>query len=1152
MKRPLDWPMKILSILLTGVMGCTLLFTGCSDSGKKNENNKNEVVLPEATLPYQRASFHIKNDWTANWIWAKKDANGPNSWVSFRKKISISKENLEEGATAYIAAESKYWLYINGEIAVREGGLKRGPTPNDGYYDKIDITKYLNEGENTISVLVWFWRDGTSYSSSNSGKGGFLFESEIGSIKVISDNTWRATRNTAFLEDTGAQQPNYRLPEANIYYDARKELTDWMKPDYDDSAWHNAKELGKGGCAPWNQLYERPIPFLKDFGLKDYENSAKYENYSVHKKENITVTIPYNAQLTPYLEVESDAGKEICITTENSSIGSVISTYVTKDGRQAFESPGWFNGERITYSVPKGIKIISLKYRETGYDSEFSGNFSCSDEFLNRLWIKSLRTLYVTMRDNFMDCPDRERAQWWGDVTNEMAMTMYALDTNSYLLYQKGVYNMLAYTDPNTKVLQTVVPIRNDYFELPMQQLAGVCGFETYYMYTGDDQFIKDVYSYAKDYIDLWSIGQDGLVNHRPGSWDWADWGSDFDVPPLENAWYYKALNSVIHMAEIAGKEEDISAMQTKADALYAAYEQLWTEKGYKSSAVTRADDRANALAVLSGLAAPDKYEVILKNLTSVKNASPYMERYVLDALCEMGYMTEAQERIHDRYKDMVDYDYSTLWEFWDHGGTLNHAWSGGPLLTMSQYMAGIEPIDAGYAKYSVKPMLGKLSSLECTVPSVKGYIHVNVQSDKERFRMALKSPADTAVVIGIPRQEDKSSLGANMAVKYNESIIYEHGTSCIPDHLANILSFYGSDSQYLYFSLESGGQPVECTFEAFLTAEQDKTEYTLEIIVSENGSVVSEGETFGSGTHTVTVSKDREIKLQAVAGTQAYFTGWSGSTGSKEKNITLKPQCDMKISANFCKKMNTFGRVTFIAEAGCDIIIQTEDGRKLSLDKGTRTILLPDGELAKFTVADGILFHFMGFEGAVKSTDKAISVQINGNMEIRVKADKSLSENVALGAAASASDSLETGTWSAGNLTDGSLEKGFTSNVLTPYDGGKISPVSVVLQLKDTKDFSIIALAPRTDVTDSGGGSPNYPREFTVSVSNDGVYFRAVKTFTDEDNPLGAVRLYEFEEQMAAYVKIEFSRSGTYAADEGVADPYRIQLMEIMLYNAK
>ena len=97
---------------------------------------------------------------------------------------------------------------------------------------------------------------------------------------------------------------------------------------------------------------------------------------------------------------------------------------------------------------------------------------------MNSLWQKSLRTLYVTMRDNFMDCPDRERAQWWGDVTSEMIMTMYSLDSNSYLLYQKGVEAMLSHVD-ETKVLQTVVPINGDYFELPVQQLAGIVGFLT-------------------------------------------------------------------------------------------------------------------------------------------------------------------------------------------------------------------------------------------------------------------------------------------------------------------------------------------------------------------------------------------------------------------------------------------------------------------------------------------------------------------------------------------------------------------------------------------------------------------------------------------------------------------------------------------------
>lgn len=74
----------------------------------------------------------------------------------------------------------------------------------------------------------------------------------------------------------------------------------------------------------------------------------------------------YNAQLTPYLEVESEAGKEIVITTENTAQGSVFATYITKEGRQSFESPGWMNGERITYRIPKGVKIISLKYPGIG------------------------------------------------------------------------------------------------------------------------------------------------------------------------------------------------------------------------------------------------------------------------------------------------------------------------------------------------------------------------------------------------------------------------------------------------------------------------------------------------------------------------------------------------------------------------------------------------------------------------------------------------------------------------------------------------------------------------------------------------------------------------------------------------------------------
>lgn len=46
---------------------------------------------------------------------------------------------------------------------------------------------------------------------------------------------------------------------------------------------------------------------------------------------------------------------------------------------------------------------------------------------MNELWKRSVRTLYITMRDSYMDCPDRERAQWWGDEVNELGEAFYAL-----------------------------------------------------------------------------------------------------------------------------------------------------------------------------------------------------------------------------------------------------------------------------------------------------------------------------------------------------------------------------------------------------------------------------------------------------------------------------------------------------------------------------------------------------------------------------------------------------------------------------------------------------------------------------------------------------------------------------------------------------
>ena len=727
---------------------------------------KNDYEISDSIPEYQAIFTESKYRWSAKWIWDKENLKEENIWMCFNKKVSLDK--IPQELIADISADSKYWLYINGETVVFEGSVKRGPDENSGYYDSIDIAPYLKEGENSICALVWYWDDETSYSYNSSGQGGFLFEANNEDITIISDNSWKVKKNDAYGNSI-LYKPNYRLPEHSIYYDATKELGDWTKLDYDESSWENATEYAVGGEGAYGKLYPRGIPFVKDYGLKDYENSKDYENYTVSNLfgEKITVDVPYNAQLTPYLKVIAPKGKKIRITTENTPIGAVSTTYITKDGEQEFESLGWINGEHITYDIPKGVIVVSLKFRETGYDSSFCGDFTCDDEFLNSLWQKSLRTLYVTMRDNFMDCPDRERAQWWGDVTSEMIMTMYSMDSNSYLLYQKGVQAMLSHIDA-TKVLQTVVPISGDYFELPVQQLAGIVGFLTYYEYTGDKAFIENVYDASLDYLKLWTMGENNLVGHREGSWDWPDWGEKADMTAIENAWVYYALSATEEMAELLGKDEDISFIAERKDTIAKGYKTLWTEDGFKSDDVKEPDDRANALAVLSGLADKEQYDTITNILTTTKNASPYMEYYVLEALCKMGEYEAARDRIKDRYEGMVNADYSTLWEFWDAWrGTKNHAWSGGPLVIMSKYFAGITPLSAGYEKVKIDPQYTLSDSLNCTVPSVKGLITLNYEKTSEGYSIDLTLPQDMNTVLYVP---------TNAMVKINSEVYYRNG----------------------------------------------------------------------------------------------------------------------------------------------------------------------------------------------------------------------------------------------------------------------------------------------------------------------------------------------------------------------------------------
>ena len=673
----------------------------------------------------------------ANWIWSGD--TDPNVWVNFIRTFDLAA--VPETARAEIAAENKYQLWLNGREVVFDGGLKRGPNPTDGYFDTVDLAPYLAQGTNTLCIKAWFWgpkgEEQKSYSNVPLDRAGMIFAADLGGTQLVSDSSWKAQRDAAFLDDTAwsAAQPNYRFPEFNVWYAAAEEnCAGWTEPGYDASSWADAELRGAYGDAPWNRLHRRPIPFFRTSEARDYLNAGEIPEASSEDRE-LTMVLPYNAQVFPGLEVSADREAAITITTDNTEKAqSLVTTYVTSaSGLQRFLSPSWVSGMRIIYHIPAGVTVKRLFYRETGYDAALAGSFSMGDDFFDSLWEMGVRTQYVCIRESFMDCPDRERAQWTGDATSQMRQMVYCLEPSAYALYPKMLTQKYAWITPGSgkgkldNLIPTVAPISGEFFELPAQEMAGIVGVWDYYLYTGDAEALRTVYELAIRYLKRWKLGPAGLVKHKTGQGlvDWQDTGAQVDTKVSENAWYFWCLTTLQKMADVLGMEEPWLA--ETAAKVAEGYESLWVE-GVGYTTTDAPDDRGNALAVLSGLAPESRWPVILRVLQSSFKASSYMEPYVLQALCEMGCVPEALDRMQARYGNMVSVNreqgISTLWEYFEEGmGTYNHAWSAGAVWLLPAYVGGVRPIAPGYETCLIAPDFSHSETVRVTVCTVKGLI---------------------------------------------------------------------------------------------------------------------------------------------------------------------------------------------------------------------------------------------------------------------------------------------------------------------------------------------------------------------------------------------------------------------------------------------
>jgi alpha-L-rhamnosidase len=198
----------------------------------------------------------------AQWIWCRGEERPKNFYLHVRKSFQVM-EGIRR-AIIRVTADSRYQLFVNGNF------VARGPARCDRCWqclDQWDITAHLRPGVNVIAALVHHYGEWTfAYML---GRGGFLAGVDIEladghRLDLGADESWRVRPSRAWERNLPRMSIQTGYPEV---YDARREMTGWADPGYDDAEWEPATVLGPVGIDPWPCLTPREIPAMMDLPL---------------------------------------------------------------------------------------------------------------------------------------------------------------------------------------------------------------------------------------------------------------------------------------------------------------------------------------------------------------------------------------------------------------------------------------------------------------------------------------------------------------------------------------------------------------------------------------------------------------------------------------------------------------------------------------------------------------------------------------------------------------------------------------------------------------------------------------------------------------------------------------------------------------------
>ncbi len=765
-----------------------------------------------------------ESDWKGYYIGIDRLVDGED--IGFKTRVNARymrrefklKSQTVKRATAFVAAQGYYELYINGQ---RIGDDVLTPIQQDFRksmtYEVHDITAQMKgAADNCVGIILGNgrtvpMRNHKHYKAPFFGlptaRVNILVEYSDGTTdRLGTDTKWKATA-------AGPIRSNNEYD--GEVYDATMEMPGWSEVGFKDSLWQAAERssIPTGALYPQTAENQKAIPLTSFDGIPSttiwrmadgsyivdvQQNIAGWVSLLVNGQRGDTIRVKYaekiNADSTLYIANLRDA------ETQDTYICNGM-----EGGRKWWQPTFVYHGFRyVQVSGMKSLSEADVKAYVVTNDLKHIGTFHSSNAILNKVY----RNAWWGILDNYkgfpVDCPQRnERQPWLGDRTAGSLGESYLFDNNRlYTHWMRDICDAQRYDGAIPDVAPTFWNYYSDIVTWPAV-LPFTC--DMLYRQFGNDEAIRNSYPYIKKWMThmMDSYMKDGIITKdKYGDWCMPpekpemihseDPARQTDGALLSTAYMIHILNLMQDFATMQGLQADADTFKRQSEEMCVAFNKKFLTVKQRTSpepghplypdSIYYGNNTAtaNVLPLAFGIV-PEEYRAevarqIVKNIivdnnghisSGIIGTSHLLRTLTANGYADVAYLL-ATNKSYPSWGYMVEHGATTIWELWN-GDTANPAMNSGnhvmllgDLLTWCyQDLAGIRNAEGsvGYKQLDMKPAfeIEELDSISASYETPQGTVSSAWTKTLEHLTWTVTLPEGTTAVCHLPNGESRS-----------------------------------------------------------------------------------------------------------------------------------------------------------------------------------------------------------------------------------------------------------------------------------------------------------------------------------------------------------------------------------------------------------